>query len=342
MKCSVFMGKGKIVTVEREMPKAGPGEVVVRVMAAGVCGTDVHIYSGEAGSADVRPPVVLGHEFAGEVVEIGAGVGSLAVGDKVTVDPNIYCGKCDYCRNGKIQLCEHLSAIGVTRDGGFAQYCLAPEAQAFRLNADVDCEAGALAEPIACCLHGIDIANILPGQTVCVIGGGAIGLIMAQLARLSGASKVIVSEPVEGRRKIALELGVDAVIDPFKGDVNEQIEAVTGKPGVDAVIECVGLVSATKQAFQIAGKGASIVLFSVPKPGATFELPLFDVYKKELRIAGSFINPSTHLRAANLVNAGKLNLKPILTHRYPLAQLEQAIKKQTDGDSIKVLVKPQE
>jgi 2-desacetyl-2-hydroxyethyl bacteriochlorophyllide A dehydrogenase len=342
MNCSVFMGKERIETIQRVMPKAGPGEVVVKVMAAGVCGTDVHIFFGEAGSAEVNPPVVLGHEFAGEVVETGKRVVGIKTGDRVTVDPNIYCGKCDFCRNGKKQHCDHLSAIGVSRDGGYEQFCVVPQEQAFKLDDHVDYEEGAMVEPIACCLHGIELMDIVPGQTVCVVGGGAIGLIMAQLDTIRGASKVIVSEPIEERRKIALEIGADAVADPFNGDINEQIKAHTGRTEVDAVIECAGLTSATKQAFMIAGKGATVLLFSVPKPDATFALPLFDVFKKELKIMGSFINPSTHLRATSLVNAGKLNLKPIITHRFPLAGLDQAIKKQMGNDSIKVLIMPQE
>ena len=132
-------------------------------MVCGVCGTDVHIFHGEPGSADVNPPVVLGHEYSGEVVEVGEGVTALKPGDHVTVDPNIYCGECVYCRNGKKQLCETMQAVGVTRDGGFGEYSLVPAAQAFKLGDSVPYEAGAMAEPVACCLHGIDLAGIKAG-----------------------------------------------------------------------------------------------------------------------------------------------------------------------------------
>ena len=172
MRANYFVGSGSFELREAEIPHAGPGEVVIKNMVCGVCGTDVHIKNGEPGSADVDPPVVLGHEYSGEVVEVGEGVTSLKPGDHVTVDPNIYCGQCVHCRNGKKQLCESMQAVGVTRDGGFAEFSLVPEAQAFLLDPSVSFEAGAMAEPLACCLHGIDLAGIRPGQTVCIVGGG--------------------------------------------------------------------------------------------------------------------------------------------------------------------------
>lgn len=340
MKRSVFYGVKDIRTENGDIPEIKEDEVLVEVKAAGICGTDVHIYHGEAGSAEVVPPVVLGHEFSGVVVKTGEEVKQFRVGDKVTVDPNIYCGKCHYCRNGKKQLCENLHAIGVNQDGGFEEYCAVPEQQAFLLDESVDFDEGAMAEPVACCLHGIENIEIKEGDTVCVIGGGAIGLIMVQLARLKGASRVVLSEPVEMRRKIGLEVGADAAVDPTKGDLKAQLRAAVGTDRIDAVIECVGKTVATKQAFEIAGKGASILLFSVPGVDATYPIPLFDVYKKELKIFGSFINPDTHLRAAQLINSGKLSLKPIITHRYGLNEVAEAILKQIQNDSVKVIVVP--
>ena len=324
MKASYFVGKGSFEVRQAPELHPGAGEVVVRNKFCGVCGTDVHIFHGEPGSADVNPPVVLGHEYSGEIVEVGEGVTDLQVGDHVTVDPNIYCGNCEHCRNGKKQLCESMEAIGVTRDGGFAA---------------VPYEAAAMAEPLACCLHGIDLAGIKPGQKVCVIGGGAIGLIMVQLAKLSGASTLVLSEPNELRRQVGLGLGADAAIDPTAADAQSAYEAALGD-GADVVIECVGNNPAVKSAFQLAAKGATIVLFSVPKVEATFDLPLFDVYKKELTIRGSFVNPYTHERAVRLINSGKLDFTSIITHRFNLDQLPEAIAMQMSSESIKVVVCP--
>ncbi len=340
MKASRFLGNKTFAVTDLPTPHAGPGELVLRNQVCGVCGTDVHIYHGEPGSADVNPPVVLGHEYSGEVVEVGEGVTGFAVGDHVTVDPNIYCGHCAYCQNGKKQLCPSMEAIGVTRDGGFAQYSLIPASQAFKLEPTVPWEAAAMAEPLACCLHGIDLAGIQVGDKVCVVGGGAIGLLMVQLAKLSGASQIVLSEPNEKRRQVGLQLGANAALDPTRPDAQEAFAQVLGG-GANVVIECVGNVPAVKSAFQFAGKGATVLLFSVPKVDATFDLPLFDVYKKELTIKGSFVNPDTHARAVALINSGKVDFGPIITHRFPLDQLPEAIAMQMSDASIKVVVEAQ-
>lgn len=340
MKASRFLGNKTFAVTDLPTPHAGPGELVLRNQVCGVCGTDVHIYHGEPGSADVNPPVVLGHEYSGEVVEVGEGVTGFAVGDHVTVDPNIYCGHCAYCQNGKKQLCPSMEAIGVTRDGGFAQYSRIPASQAFKLEPTVPWEAAAMAEPLACCLHGIDLAGIQVGDKVCVVGGGAIGLLMVQLAKLSGASQIVLSEPNEKRRQVGLQLGANAVLDPTRPDAQEAFAQVLDG-GANVVIECVGNVPAVKSAFQFAGKGATVLLFSVPKVDATFDLPLFDVYKKELTIKGSFVNPDTHARAVALINSGKVDFGPIITHRFTLDQLPEAIAMQMSDASIKVVVEAQ-
>lgn len=340
MKASRFLGNKTFAVTDLPTPHAGPGELVLRNQVCGVCGTDVHIYHGEPGSADVNPPVVLGHEYSGEVVEVGKGVTGFAVGDHVTVDPNIYCGHCAYCQNGKKQLCPSMEAIGVTRDGGFAQYSLIPASQAFKLEPTVPWEAAAMAEPLACCLHGIDLAGIQVGDKVCVVGGGAIGLLMVQLAKLSGASQIVLSEPNEKRRQVGLQLGANAAIDPTRPDAQEAFAQVLDG-GANVVIECVGNVPAVKSAFQFAGKGATVLLFSVPKVDATFDLPLFDVYKKELTIKGSFVNPDTHARAVALINSGRVDFDPIITHRFTLDQLPEAIAMQMSDASIKVVVEAQ-
>ena len=318
----------------------GPRDVLVNNKACGICGTDVHIYHGEKGSADVTPPVVLGHEFAGVVVEVGSEVTAVRPGDHVALDPNMYCGQCMPCRMGKKQECGHLFALGVNVNGGFAEYALCPETQCFKVREDISFDEAAMAEPLACVVHGIDQARIQPGQTVLVIGGGTIGLMMVQMARLCGASTVILSEPVEMRRNIGMEVGADAAIDPIHEDVPGRIKEICGRDGADVVIECVGKPFAVEQAFSAAGFAATILLFSVPGVDATVPLPLFDVYKKELRIVGSMINPDTHQRAVNLINSGRLELGKLITHVYDLEHMDEAIHMQMSAESIKVMVHP--
>ena len=340
MKANYFLGNGKFELREEPIPEYGDHDVLIRVAACGICGTDVHIYHGDKGSAEVHPPVVLGHELSGTVVKTGAKVSALREGDRVSVDPNAYCGKCHYCQIGKKQLCTHLYAVGVNRNGGFEEYCAVPENQCYLLAPSVPLKYGAMAEPLACCLHGIDRAEIRSGDTVCVIGGGAIGLMMVQLARLRGASCVILSEPVAMRREIGLKLGADYAIDPLHEQISDAILRCTGTPGTDVVIECVGNTTAVRQAFEATKRGSTVLLFSVPKANTFHELSLEAVYQKELKILGSLINPDTHGRAVELINRGRIRLEDIITHSFPVESLEQAIRMQMSDESIKVIVEP--
>ncbi len=333
-----FLGNQQIEIRQLPAMEPGEGQVLLKVCACGVCGTDVHIYEGGKGSAEVKPPVILGHEFSGFIEKIGPGVEGLKVGQLVTVDPNIYCGKCLPCRQGQKQMCHHMGAVGVNMDGGFADYCLAPYAQCVVVPENTDPELAAMAEPLACCLHGIDRAGIRPGENVLVIGGGTIGQIMLQLARLAGAAKVVLSEPVAKRRELAVELGADAAIDPLNENLNERLYEIFGSEGADVVIECVGNPRTSAQAIDAAARCGRILLFGVPHPEAILQTKMHPIFQKELTIMGSFVNPDTQSRAVALLASGQLKIKPLITHRYPIAQLEDAIKMQTSAESIKVLV----
>lgn len=340
MKANYFVGNRQFELKELEIPSLGDDDILIRNEACGVCGSDVHSYYGEATSTSCKIPVVLGHELSGQVVEIGKQVTNVKVGDKVTIDPNIYCGSCRNCRTGKKQLCDNLFAIGVNRDGGFAEYCVSPAKQAFPLAKEMDYEVAAMSEPLACCIHGADLADIKSGDDVLIIGGGAIGQMMMQLAKLAGAANVLLSESVEYRRKVARELGADKTIDPVNSNIVDEIKAFTGRDGVDVVIECAGSISATRDAFTCASRGANIMLFSVPSGDDHYPLDRRELFSKELTIRSSLVNPDTHLRAVNLLSTGKVEVGPLITHRYGLAEVEEAIKMQMSNESIKVIVKP--
>ena len=337
-----FLGNQTIETRPLVLPEPGEGQVLVKVCACGVCGTDVHIYHGGKGSADVTPPVILGHEFSGRIVKLGSGVTGLEEGQLITVDPNIYCGKCRPCRQGQKQMCHHMRAVGVNMDGGFADYCLVPYAQCVPVPEGTDPEVAALAEPLACCLHGIDRAGIRPGENVLVIGGGTIGQIMLQLARLAGAAKVVLSEPVAARRELAVRLGADGAIDPIHENLNQRLSELLSKDGADVVIECVGSPRTSGQAIDAAAGCGRVLLFGVPDPEAVLQTKMHPIFQKELTIMGSFVNPDTHSRAVALLSSGQMKLKELITHRFPVSQLEAAIQKQVSPESIKVLVKPEE
>ena len=265
MKAAVFYGKGDLRVEEAVKPVAAKGEILIKVRACGVCGTDVHIFSGDEGAAKTTPPVILGHEFSGEVEETGEGVVDFRKGDRVCVDPNVLCGECFYCKSALGHFCEHMQGIGTTVNGGFAQYVAVPAKQAYKLADGTSFEEGAMTEPVACCLHGIDMCNIRPGDDVAVIGGGMIGLIMLQLARLKGAARVVLIEPVSQKRETALKLGAFMTVDPVKEDAKAAI-ARAGIKRLSCVIECVGLVSTIEQAIDIAGKAATVMMFGLTKP----------------------------------------------------------------------------
>lgn len=338
MKAAVFYGKHNIKVEEREYREIKENEILVKVKACGVCGTDIHIFNGEEGSAPVTPPIILGHEYSGEVVKVGKNVNNIKTGDRVVIDPNIYCGECDYCRNGKKQLCENLTALGVNIDGGFSEYCIVPKEQAYVFN-NISFEEAAMVEPTACCLHGINNTGIKPGDKVLVLGAGAIGLIMLQLAKISGANAVGVSEPIKKRRDTALELGADYILNPMEESFKNDLRKYLGE-GPDVIIECTGNKYVIESAFDIAKKGTKILLFGVSSPDIKVEISPFEIFKKELTIKGSLINPDTHLSALDLISSGKVNVQPIITHKFDLDKIEEALEMQKSVESVKILIIP--
>lgn len=320
MKSAVFYGKHDLRVEEREMPSLGPEDVLIQVKACGVCGTDVHIYEGDEGAAAVVPPTVLGHEFSGIVVDIGENVTEWKPGDRVCVDPNRYCGSCEACRNGLAHYCSRMTGYGTTVDGGFAEYCAADVRQVYRLGDNTTFEQGAMAEPVACCLHGIDLCGIRPGHQVAVIGGGMIGLIMVQLARLAGAARVALLEPVAGKREIGARLGADLCIDPLHEDAGEALRA-GGMTWLNTVIECVGRPSTIEQAIELAGNKATVMMFGLTRPDETIAVKPFEIFRKELELKASYINPYTQKRALDLIDAGRLDVSSMICEVCGLGRL---------------------
>jgi threonine dehydrogenase-like Zn-dependent dehydrogenase len=248
------------------------------------------------------------------VVQVGDKVSALKAGDRVSIDPNIYCGECDYCRGGRLHLCNHLQAVGVTRDGGMGEYCTVPAANCYTLPEELSYEEGAMIEPLGCVLHGFQQINIWPGASVLVIGGGYIGLMMLQMAKMYGGAPIVVSEPDLSKHSLALQMGATETVTP--AELNER-----GASRFDIVIECVGRKDSMTQAVQMAKKGGTVLLFGVSAPDAKIEVSPFDIFSKELTIKGSFINPHTHDQAIALVQQGKIQIKPLLSHTFGLDEL---------------------
>ncbi len=341
MKSAVFYGVRDLRVEESPKPKVGSKEVLIRVKACGVCGTDIHIYEGDKGAAAVTPPTILGHEFSGIVEEIGEEVTACKVGDRVCVDPNCYCGNCIPCREGTAHYCEHMIGYGTTVNGGFAEYCAVNERQIYPLGAHTSFEQGAMTEPAACCLHGIDLCEIRPGHQVLVIGGGMIGLLMVQLAKLSGAAKVALLEPVESKRALGKRLGADIALNPLEGSLKEKL-AARGMERINTVIECVGHPSTVEQAIDLAGNKAVVMMFGLTKPDETIRLKPFEIFQKELTLKASYINPYTQQRALDLIDSGKLDVESMICEVCGLERLEEILSNPRLRANGKFIIAPEQ
>lgn len=340
MKSAVFYGKHDLRVEESAMPKVGAEDVLIKVKACGICGTDVHIYEGDKGAAEVTPPTILGHEFSGVVAEVGANVTGVKVGDRVCIDPNCYCGKCDFCRSGIAHYCTDMIGYGTTVNGGFAEYCSVDQRQVYKLGDNTTFEQGAMTEPVACCLHGIDMCNIQPGSSVVVIGGGMIGLLMLQLARLAGAARTALLEPVESKREVAKKLGADVCIDPIHEDV-KAVLAENGMKWVNTVIECVGRTSTIEQAIDIVGNKGTVMMFGLTKPDDTISLKPFEVFQKEIELKASFINPYTQKRALELIDSGRLDVSSMVYEVAGLDDLADILAKPELRANGKYIISPE-
>ncbi|HEV7253329.1 MAG TPA: zinc-dependent alcohol dehydrogenase family protein [Mesorhizobium sp.] len=339
MRAVRFNAVGRLALEEVGRPEPGPGEVLVRVEAAGICGTDRHIFAGEFSA---KPPVTLGHEFCGIVEALGDSVSGLSLGDRITVDPNIACGRCAMCRAGRVNLCESLVAIGIHRDGGFADYAVVPQGQAFRLPENLDPLHGAFCEPLACCIHGVDMAAIKPGQSVVVLGGGVIGMLVVQLAKLAGADRVALSTRQAAKRRLAEELGATDTIDPSAGNVIAAISGASGllPGGADVVIECAGVPETVSQAPWLARRGGTVVILGVLAPDVRVEISPFDVLLRELKILGSFVNPFTQGRSAELISSGAVTVETLISRRVRLSEAAGIIAAPAPSGEIRAIVVP--
>lgn len=331
------VGRMSVEVMERPVPDKG--EVLVRVEAAGLCGSDRHMFRGEYPTA---LPVTLGHEFCGVVEARGEGALRLPIGARVTVDPNIVCGHCAACRAGRPNLCRDLTAIGVFRDGGFADYAVVPEPQAFALPATLDPVRGAFSEPLACCLHGLDVARIRPGDSVAILGGGVIGLLMVQLARLAGASRVILVTRQKARRELALALGASHAVDATRDDTVELVAGAVGiaPGGVDVALECAGVPETFRQSLAMTRRGGTAVIFGVMPKGETVAIEPFDLLFREIRLEGAYLNPFTHARAARMVAEDALDLDRLVTRRIGIEELPAVLAAPPQPGEVKTIVLP--
>ena len=305
MKAVILHGPGEVSVGEFTTPTPKAGEVRVRVAFCGICGSDFHKVAGKKNTHPIRYPVPLGHEISGVVESVGEGVTAFRVGDRVTVDPNWSCGKCYYCKNGQTSFCEN--GRGVVK--GMAEYVVSPEENVYLLPDGLSLRDAALCEPIACCLRGMDLLGIRQGERVALIGLGAIGAIMLQLIRKAGAGEILVVDANEQRRELAMELGATLFLNAADKDA---ITAYAQAHPVAKVMECVGIGPAQETALEVAGKGATVVMFGVSDSSVKLPISLYDAFCKELTIKTSFVNPHTTERAVQLLASGMLRTDKII------------------------------
>lgn len=282
----------------------------------------------------------MGHEFSGVIKSVGKNVTEYKVGDRVCIDPNYYCGKCEPCRQGIAHYCEHMTGYGTTVNGGFAEFCAVNQKQVYKLGDQTTFEQGAMSEPVACCLHGIDMCEIKPGHQVVVIGGGMIGLLMMQLAKFAGAAKIAMVEPVEQKREVAKQLGADICIDPFHEDVKKTLKNA-GFNWIQTVIECAGLTSTIEQAIDIVDHKGVVMMFGLTKPDDTIALKPFEVFQKEIVLKASYINPYTQKRALDLIDSKRLDVSSMVYKVASLEELEDVLKDPALRAKGKFIINPQ-
>ncbi len=333
MQAALFDGKTLELT-NYSLRKPAVDEVLIKVSACGVCGTDIKIIAGKSGAT---PPVVLGHEFCGIVEEVGDRVNSISTGDFVSVDPNIFCGECQYCRAGKVNLCENLTALGVDIDGGFAGYSIVPAKQCYPLPPKLPPQQAVLLEPLSCAIYGFQRAKIETGDAVVIFGAGIIGLIMLKLAKLSAVRQIIVVEPDKIRRESSLQNGADFVFDPQTAEYSAEINKITGGGG-NAVIECVGSAKVVEQAYRLVKPGGRLVIFGVSPADRSWTVKPYDIFRKDISIVGSFLNPFTFKTAVELVCSGKIQLNDLDIKSFALRDIQKAFENQQRRNSLKTII----
>ena len=328
MKVAVMNGVGKMGFVEREIPQPADNEVLVKLEYVGICGSDMHYYeTGRIGDYVVEPPFVLGHEPGGVVVEVGKNVTHLKVGDRVALEPGKTCGHCEYCREGKYNLCPDVVFFATPPvDGVFQEYVAHEAALCFKLPENVDTLEGALIEPLAVGFHAANQGGAHAGQTAVVFGAGCIGLVSMMALKAEGVSRVYVVDIMQKRLDKAMELGATGVINSMNTDVQEEIGRLTEGKGVDLVIETAGMEVTTRQAIHVTKKGATIVLVGYSKTGE-MTLPLSLALDKELTFKTVIRYRHIYPMAIEAVASGKVNLKGIVSNIFNFDDIQAAMDK---------------
>jgi L-iditol 2-dehydrogenase len=324
-------------------PIPGPGQVLLKVAAVGICGSDVHYYlEGGIGDQVISEPLVLGHEFSARLAELGDGVNGLTPGQLVAVEPAIPCGICESCRHGHPNLCPNVSFRGSPGvDGAYAEYIAMPAENCFPLPEGFSAEEGVLLETLGIAIHSVDLAHLKPGQTIAVLGAGPIGLLTAAVARVAGASTVYMTEPLAYRRKFALDYAADVALNPKKTDVVAAILRLTNGRGVDVAFEAAGAPETPEQAAEVTRPGGKVVISGIPSSD-TLTMKAGTVRRKGLTIKLVRRMKHTYPRAIRLLQSGAVDVKPLITHIVPLECIAEAFETVAayDDGVLKAVIRP--
>ena len=329
MKAAVIAEPGTIEIQTVPDPAPGPTDIVVRPAATGICGTDLHIMGGEFAPAF---PIVPGHEFAGEIVAVGAQVDGLRVGDRVAVDPSLYCGYCYWCKRNRGNQCDNWGAIGVTVSGGAAEYVAAPMANAFLLPAHLPAADAVLIEPLSCAVRGFDVLPRNMAENYLIYGSGTMGLMMLELAKRAGAATVSIVDLNPERLETAKLLGCTAAV--------ANADELDAPRGWDVVIDCTGVEAAIRDAFGRVAKGGTFLQFGVAGYDARLEIEPYEIYRREITITGSMAVLNSFDRAGDLLAAGVLKPEVFISHRFPLDSYAAALSQFEAGVGRKIVVEP--
>ncbi len=336
------LGDGYIGLREVPEPEPGEGEVKIAVQAAGICGSDLHIWHGDI-EIPVKPPVTLGHEFSGVIAALGPGVTGLEVGQRVTAEnSHSVCGHCEYCMTGAYNLCAERLATGYAYHGAFAPYCVVPAHRVHILPDTVDFLTGALSDPSACTYRAVcEKGRVGPGDTVLILGVGPMGLFSTQYVKLSGAKVILVGTAADAARlAIGRELGADYTVDVTQPDAVEDIKRFAGHGGIDVVLECSGAPDAARMGLQLIKKRGRFVLVGIY--GQSFELDFDQILYKELVVKGMFSHKyEAWKKAIALAAQGLIRVKPLITDILPLSQWEKGFRRFAERKALKVIFEPQ-
>lgn len=334
MRVARFERAGELAFPTVPDPSPGPDEVVVEVAACGVCGTDIHLFHGEF---DPVYPLIPGHEFAGTVVAVGREVRDVQVGERVAVDPNLDCGECYFCRSNLGNHCERHAALGVTRAGGFAPYVAVPRRNLYPIG-DLSFTEAAMVEPLACVVYGVRRLQLEFGADVLLVGAGPIGLLMLQCLRHGGASRVTVLDLQPRRLELAKQLGADLVVQA--GPEQDRVLREIAPRGFAAVVDVTGVPAAVQAAIRHVRNAGSLLVFGVCPEDATIAISPYEVFRRDLRIIGSFALYHTFYPALALLTSGAVKARPLVSHTLPLEALADALVPGRIADAVKVQIAP--